>query len=103
MSSMVLTILGLAGSAAASMRSEERRGGEEGRIRWAPDHLKKKKKHTGETTSATRRAGASEKRTNRGHPQTVARCSNCSGSDTLCTKHVRPTQARAPTLRMQDH
>src|SRR2546430_17658153 len=24
-------------------RSEERRGGEEGRSRWAPDHLKKKK------------------------------------------------------------
>src|SRR5256885_15110093 len=26
------------------MRSEEGRGGEEGRSRWAPDHLKKKKK-----------------------------------------------------------
>src|SRR2546429_8413655 len=26
------------------VRSEERRGGEEGRSRWAPDHLKKKKK-----------------------------------------------------------
>src|SRR2546429_7636364 len=25
-------------------RSEERRGGKEGRSRWAPDHLKKKKK-----------------------------------------------------------
>src|SRR2546426_12647809 len=27
-------------------RSEERRGGEEGRSRWSPDHLKKKKKYT---------------------------------------------------------
>src|SRR3989442_14377065 len=26
------------------IRSEERRGGEEGRSRWSPDHLKKKKK-----------------------------------------------------------
>src|SRR5256885_17234973 len=28
----------------ALMRSEERRVGEEGRVRWSPDHLKKKKK-----------------------------------------------------------
>src|SRR2546430_6172776 len=28
---------------ASATRSEERRGGEEGRSRWAPDHLKKKK------------------------------------------------------------
>src|SRR2546429_9104812 len=27
------------------MRSEERRVGEEGRFRWSPDHLKKKKKN----------------------------------------------------------
>src|SRR2546430_15252558 len=31
--------------AAASGRSEERRVGEEGRSRWSPDYLKKKKKH----------------------------------------------------------
>src|SRR5256885_11565809 len=30
----------------AEPRSEERRVGEEGRSRWAPDHLKKKKKST---------------------------------------------------------
>src|SRR5256885_15800620 len=28
-----------------TLRSEERRVGEEGRSRWAPDHLKKKKKN----------------------------------------------------------
>src|SRR2546430_13818839 len=32
-----------AGRRAGGKRSEERRGGEEGRSRWAPDHLKKKK------------------------------------------------------------
>src|SRR5256885_8758427 len=31
-------------SARVDMRSEERRVGEEGRSRWAPDHLKKKKR-----------------------------------------------------------
>src|SRR3712207_8736842 len=29
--------------ACVTIRSEERRGGKEGRSRWAPDHLKKKK------------------------------------------------------------
>src|SRR5256885_15215808 len=33
-------------------RSEERRVGEEGRSRWSPDHLKKKKKNTSELYSA---------------------------------------------------
>src|SRR2546430_5320894 len=32
-----------AAAARPRLRSEERRGGEEGRSRWAPDHLKKKK------------------------------------------------------------
>src|SRR5256885_16523155 len=32
---------------AHDIRSEERRGGEEGRSRWAPDHLKKKEKERG--------------------------------------------------------
>src|SRR2546425_11674194 len=34
---------------AVKARSEERRGGEEGRSRWAADHLKKKKKSECET------------------------------------------------------
>src|SRR2546425_12825459 len=34
-------------------RSEERRGGEEGRFRWAPDHLKKKKEKTERRPSTT--------------------------------------------------
>src|SRR5260370_13535755 len=41
----------LLGSVASrsGLRSEERRGGEEGRSRWAPDHLKKKKKRVRKT------------------------------------------------------
>src|SRR2546430_15260318 len=35
------------GGEMASERSEERRVGEEGRSRWSPDHLKKKKENTG--------------------------------------------------------
>src|SRR2546427_12584322 len=42
------------GGCSARSRSGERRGGEEGRSRGAPDHLKKKKT-TGEATAATQR------------------------------------------------
>src|SRR5256886_14212054 len=40
-------------------RSEEGRVGEEGRSRWAPDHLKKKKKETVESDSHAMRAEGS--------------------------------------------
>src|SRR2546430_15045688 len=36
-----------------TQRSEERRGGEEGRSRWAPDHLKKKKEEEGREVRMT--------------------------------------------------
>src|SRR5256885_16536914 len=40
----ILGTTSMTGARGASRnRSEERRGGEEGRSRWAPDHLKKKK------------------------------------------------------------
>src|SRR4030043_1934738 len=46
----------------ASQRSEERRVGEEGRSRWAPDHLKKKPKkhHIHNKTGLQAKAGAAE-------------------------------------------